>query len=84
MTKFLCFPKLCSGLPKFKILGGGPWPGRPMGKCVTVSKHRLMQIHISFYKKLVYRNLVLRRPKFQETLVLCLRSIKKLLKVWIS
>ena len=34
-----------------------------------------------FYKKLVYKKLVLRWPKFQETLVLCLRSTKKLFKV---
>ena len=40
----------------------------------------VIAIHV-FYKKLVYKKLVLRWPKFQETLVLCLRSTKKLFKV---
>ena len=34
-----------------------------------------------FYEKLVYKKLELRWPKFKETLVLCLRSTKKLFKV---
>ena len=37
-------------------------------------------IHV-FYKKLVYKKLALRWLKFLETLVLCLRSTKKLFKV---
>ena len=33
-----------------------------------------------FYKKLVYKKLVLRWPRFYDTLVLCLRSTKTLFK----
>ena len=33
------------------------------------------------YKKLVYKKLVLRRPKFYGTLVVCLRSTKKVFNV---
>ena len=43
-------------------------------------RNKTKVVHI-FCKELLHKKLVLRWPKFQETLVLCLRSIKILFKV---
>ena len=48
---------------------------------ISQLKFSSQSIHVFLNKKLVHKKLVLRWPKFQETLVLCLRSAKKLFKV---
>ena len=65
--------------------GFGHFYARVSGTSFEIPIFRVFEVVASiytfFYKKLVYKKLVLRWPKFYETLVLCLRSTKKFLKV---